>query len=65
MKNSHQHVTRYKGKFRKMFCACNDNWATKRYTGLISCAVAEHACPICGYFPWVYVDKKEEPRRSN
>jgi hypothetical protein len=65
-KSIHKPV-RLHGKFRKVFCSCNDSWyrviklRNKATYPIVTCGIIETVCPTCRYNPWVYIDKGDEP----
>lgn len=59
---------RYRGKFRKVFCNCNDSWwrirlllSNKRQEDSITCGFPSEPCPDCNRYPWIYISKADEP----
>lgn len=64
---------RFRGKFRKVFCNCNDSWTRvvelNQERGLklllgesvVTTSVVPQSCSECGLHPWVYISKADEP----
>jgi hypothetical protein len=59
----------YKG--HKIFCNCNASWVKDVRGKELTCEVdydlpeygeAVHICPDCGFYPWYYLDKNNEPK---
>lgn len=58
-------VTRdQKGRLRKVFCCCNDTWEGKSTNPQVQLGLSLGSCPICGYRPWIYIKKTDEPSKA-
>jgi hypothetical protein len=59
---------RFRGQFRKVFCNCNDEWLRHIENHQPIHCIHESFdrvlkyCRDCALWPWVYVNKTDEPK---